>query len=539
MMRRDLLRALLACGVLTITACSDPGGVQHDVEHFSVRYTQVQQLDESGQWVDFDLSEWSSEDPEEISERLSYAERTRVTVEIIARPDEGSFDGFVQVAVVPGDVLSLASERAEVTRRGVRVASGEPTVATVDFEGSFGEARIMVEETGHLPAAPEEAACDDGEDNDGDGLVDYPNDPGCFLRNDDSEQQGSHAVGVSEPVYFSNPRLNDVQGCGLIPTLERQSVTVDRGAMYVTAVTVNGFYVTDFGRYPDGGCDPASGCCDGGRYAHLFAYNFNTPWGLRVCDRLASVGGIVGDFYGFTELNFPHWERYDLDPSTDQLDLMRLEPHDITADDCPILSWEINSSMLTNRILMESYESALVHVTEATLPTEWINCDYNGNGAVAYNAAYDEFAPADEVEAVLGDYFSDYCTPVDGMCSEVECNDTCIAHTCAELTNYREYGQYPVLVGDMPVLVVTSTNIPGFNPYRMALDASGPVTLHRIGGVLKEFAPLDMPWIIEPRCPQDLYIEGDPTFGSYSEEDVPIWRRCVPSEETGDYEDPY
>jgi hypothetical protein len=30
-------------------------------------------------------------------------------------------------------------------------------------------------------------ACNDGVDSDGDGLVDYPNDPGCFAGGDDSE----------------------------------------------------------------------------------------------------------------------------------------------------------------------------------------------------------------------------------------------------------------------------------------------------------------------------------------------------------------
>src|SRR5512140_3034203 len=32
------------------------------------------------------------------------------------------------------------------------------------------------------------AQCNDGKDNDGDGLIDYPNDPGCFSPNQDSEE---------------------------------------------------------------------------------------------------------------------------------------------------------------------------------------------------------------------------------------------------------------------------------------------------------------------------------------------------------------
>jgi hypothetical protein len=30
-------------------------------------------------------------------------------------------------------------------------------------------------------------ACSDGVDNDGDGQIDYPNDPGCISRYDDNE----------------------------------------------------------------------------------------------------------------------------------------------------------------------------------------------------------------------------------------------------------------------------------------------------------------------------------------------------------------
>src|SRR5262249_19509662 len=38
-----------------------------------------------------------------------------------------------------------------------------------------------------LPAAPPPPQCSDGVDNDGDGLIDFPQDPGCFGADDDDE----------------------------------------------------------------------------------------------------------------------------------------------------------------------------------------------------------------------------------------------------------------------------------------------------------------------------------------------------------------
>ncbi len=521
-------RAVLLVLTITLVSCSSPDQPEPDVEHFAVRITHIETLDVTGQW-----SEQSLADP------VPYANRVRVAIEVRPLPSDRAFDGFVRVLVEPGYVVGLTSETHDVSRTGLAVSTGNPGIAVVDIEGAFGDTRIVVEDVGHDPGPAMQAACDDGIDNDGDGRVDYPSDPGCFLRNDRTETPGTHAVGVSEPIVFANPRISNVQGCNLVPDLERQAITVDRGEMYVTAVTVKGFYVSDFS-FLRGGCDPTTGCCDGGRYAHLYAYNFNTPQGMRVCDRLASFGGIVGDFYGFTELNFPHWERYDIDEDpSNGLTLMRLEPRAITENDCPIDSSEIEADDVPNRRLMETYESALVHVVNAQLPTEWINCDFNDNGDAAFNFSYDQLVPADEV-ILPDDLRSAYCPDeATGFCSEAACSEACVARNCAELTTYGEHGQYPILIGEQPILVVTNANVPEFNPYRMALNSDGPVVIDRIGGMLKEFAPLDTPWIIEPRCPQDIYINGDSRFGAFGDDDVPIWQRCVPSEETGDYEDPY
>ena len=506
-------------------SCSDPGFQAGPVEHFSVRIDRVQELDRNGNWVVRDLGGLAA-DP------IPYATPTKVDVTITAVPDNRGFDGYVQIQMVPGNVLSVSSDNAEVLRTNLRVRAGTPTVAQVELDGAYGAARVWVEDVGLDPVPLVGAACDDGLDNDGDGFFDYPMDPGCFLRNDGTEEEGTHAVGVSDPVYFRNPRLAHVNGCDLIPDLERQSIRVDTGELWVTAVTPNGFYVSDKS-FMEGACDPASGCCDGGRFSHIFAYNFNTPYNLRICDRLAFVSGIVGDFYGFTELNFPSWELADLDPITPGMQILRDAPADISADECPLPATAITPDMITQRRFMESLESALVWIDDVVLPRYFVDCDLNGNGQVGYSAATDETVPP---EQVADDQVFDleFCDRGDSECSEMACNDGCVAEEegCAELTTFREHGQYPVRVGEVPILLVTGTNVPQFDP--ITRSRAGNLEVTRIMGVMKEFAPLDSPWIIEPRCRQDIFIEGDDFFRF-----VELHRRCVPSEETGDYEDPY
>jgi hypothetical protein len=42
-------------------------------------------------------------------------------------------------------------------------------------------------------------------------------------------------------------------------------------------------------------------------YNSLFAFNFNTPARMRVCDQVVYLAGTVSEFFGFTELSFPSY----------------------------------------------------------------------------------------------------------------------------------------------------------------------------------------------------------------------------------------
>lgn len=87
----------------------------------------------------------------------------------------------------------LFSTQATSTAQLVLVSrTNDPGRSTVTFtKGSFAyEVAVIAKgSNGHYPAStpPPLAACSDGLDNDADGLVDYPNDPGCSSASDTDE----------------------------------------------------------------------------------------------------------------------------------------------------------------------------------------------------------------------------------------------------------------------------------------------------------------------------------------------------------------
>ena len=345
------------------------------------------------------------------------------------------------------------------------------------------------------------------------------------MRNDGSERPGSHSVGVSEPIRFANPRLSDSQGCGPLPLLQQQVVTVDRGEMYVTAVTADGFYVSDFS-YIRGGCEPGSPCCTGGRYAHMFAYNFNTPYGMRVCDRLAAVSGTVADFYGFTEMNFPSWVMYDVDgdPSNGTT-LMRYSINDERYS-CPIEAHPLTDAELLPGPGDGVLESGFVELVDVELPADadWVFCDLNGDGDVAYRADMDTCVPRSQVRLV-----EPYCTTQD-RCCELECNNACNSRLCAELATIdATVSSRPGRHGPVPRDRGFGARVRSARARSLGPHAHRPHE-RRAPPVRAARFPVDY----GPRCRQDVYIAGFEGF----DVDVEVNRRCVPSEETGDYERP-
>jgi len=221
-----------------------------------------------------------------------------------------SFSGYVRLSVKPGVVSTVSGPNA--VGRNVRLINGVAENVTVGLLAAYGDARIWAEDMGYFPVDPNAVPppqCSDGIDNNGNGLIDFPADPGCAFANDDSEDGGTLATGTSPTLYYAFPRVYDVRGGsqgGTGTSFPHEQVAIDTGygpnaqgnyvfqhSVVVTRISTDGFYVTDI--------DDTRG------FNSVFAYNFSAPANLGVCDRLTSLSGTSSDFFGFTELNFPTW----------------------------------------------------------------------------------------------------------------------------------------------------------------------------------------------------------------------------------------
>lgn len=372
------------------------------------------------------------------------------------------FDGFVRVEVEPGSVSAVVQEGA--LGRNILVTGGSAK-GQVRVTAMYGPSRLWIEDDGFAPVDPNKPpACADGKDNDDDGRIDYPADPGCAFANDDTEDGGTYASGVSEIVHYALPRVADVQGSGTASPYPFQGIQVFTDApqnVIVTRVASDGFYVTDISG-PDGGSNS------------LFAFNFNTPAGMRVCDRLTYLGGTMGEFFGFTEMNFPSYN----------VSFIKQGQGDCQVPE-PVV---IDGATLKDPVLMETLESALVRVEGFTVadffgPTPAVNnhfeagqsnCDLNGDGQV-------DFANA----------------------KEASCSDACSNNPkCSEWTNYSARGNYVVYSGSTVFQVNTGT-VTGFDPLALKGKAIPAVT-----GTMREFSGGNRNWTIETRCPDDLCLTG-------------------------------
>jgi hypothetical protein len=190
-----------------------------------------------------------------------------------------SFNGFVRMSAVPGAVVSVTGSAA--SGRNVLLLNGEALGQRITVDNARGATRLWAEDIGYVPEVPEKPpSCADGIDNDEDGYVDFPTDPGCAFANDNTEGPGTYAAGVSPPVRFQRPRVGDVQGRGASGPYDLESVEVETEVpanLIVTRIASDGFYVTD--------------TTETNGYGHIFAFTFSTPPFLRVCDRITKLAG--------------------------------------------------------------------------------------------------------------------------------------------------------------------------------------------------------------------------------------------------------
>jgi hypothetical protein len=236
---------------------------------------------------------------------------------------DASFNRFVRLSSKPGAIEPLVGP--DVDGRNVLVKNGQSAEVEVRLQNAYGTTYLVADDLGYVPADPlatPPPACSNVIDDDGDGAIDFPADNGCAFANDNDEQGGSFGEGVSAPIYFRLPRIADVRGLKCEPRLgcssngstpyPKEQIQIDTGARddtsfafdtVVTRISSDGFYVTDL-------IDPRMG-----GFNSIFAFNFNAPPRMRVCDRMKTFGGTANEFFGFTQISYPTWTLEDWDPA--------------------------------------------------------------------------------------------------------------------------------------------------------------------------------------------------------------------------------
>jgi hypothetical protein len=354
------------------------------------------------------------------------------TVDIEAHLPDGtldtSFNGYVHLSVQPGTVQDLDVRNVELQNGAVRGVS-VPTVAV------FGEAHIWADDLGYEPTdpnGPTAPQCSNGIDDNGNGLIDYPADPGCYAPVDNTEGLGSYASGASETLYFQLPRIALVRGYdptnggnGNSTSFPHTQVDIDTGwrpntnsyafNTVVIGLTSSGFYAQDLqGDLPM----PRPG------YAGIFAYNFSTPAFMRVCDRLQILSGEASDFYGFTELNYPTWQleywdqnaRPCLVPEPTGLGVCELvDPNALWRDEATLV--RVETAGAVNVHVAGHFGPGDVPLTAgAYVPDkDHSNCDYDHNGKINYADSGSMPSEADCAAACSG---TSSAAPTDPECSE-------------------------------------------------------------------------------------------------------------------------
>lgn len=399
------------------------------------------------------------------------------------------FDGYGRALVEPGAVTGISGEGS--VGRNIAFVDGK-AAGTALVTAVYGPSRLWVEDVGYVPVPPDAPPrCADGADDDNDGLVDYPADPGCAFADDDTETPGTFAAGVSAPVHYALPRIADIQGTGTETPYPFEGIRVNTEGrrVIVTRVASDGFYATDIDG-PEGASNS------------IFAFNFSTPSGMRVCDQLVYFSGTLSEFFGFTELSFPSY------------DVTFIKAGE---GECPVpAAAVIDTTVANDPVKMESLESALVRLEgykiakylasghpvndKGQLTNDFkkgTNCDLNDDGQIDYENQ-----------------------------DEASCSNACSDNPdCSEWTSFQARQTYKLAKDGVQILVQTST-VPDFDPLAH-LDE----VLTALTGTMRNFSGGSLNWTIETRCPDDLVCAFEK---GCAEKILPSTQACVRLRTTDD-----
>jgi hypothetical protein len=471
---------------------------------------------------------------------ITFTKPTPVKLRVEAHRADGTlddgFNGWVRLSVQPGAITVVTGKGA--TGRNVQLAGGVADAVTANLIASYGDTRVWAEDAGYGPVDPNikpPPQCSDGLDNDGNGLVDFPNDPGCAFANDDTETIGTYAAGASNAIYFALPRVADVRGITADPTdpsgktyspgtataFPHDQVSVDTGyrvdknifefSVVVTRIASDGFYVTDLNdtRAKTGGSNS------------IFAFTFNAPPKLSVCDRLTSFTGTSSDFFGFTEMNFPTWgtEEYYLMPDG--------KPNRACMVPDPYL---FDAARLADTTQKFRLIASLVRLVTGDVPTPFDPndglCDTATSTCKPHHhtahvgahfgpgfPAAPDFKPTDSASNcdLNGDAKVDFSAKDEGACA----NNCEADNECVEYSSYAARGDFRVVLHDDTTLDPTK-HIAPYADTSVQVNASTAAEIDPLAlrgqpiraftGTLRYFSGGSQ-FTIEARCPDDIVLD--------------------------------
>jgi len=410
------------------------------------------------------------------------------------RPDgtmDTEYSDTVALSLVPSGMWPNGTENlyglpgqvaGEQSVKIVTLQAGQATDVPVTFQAAFGAMQIMVEDLGYRPKLVTNECLTHGTDcpacwSSGHAELGM----GCLSTDDDNLAPGTGAVGVTRDFIFDTPTVADVQRVdkdhidesplsGYRVLIEGDDANdfsslddcIDgqgqiRALLVVTAVTSQGFYLTDVCN--NGG--PLHAADTWRDFGSVYAFNFNSPENLRTGDCITLLQGGEDDFNGFTELKNPAWSdptcidgQAGCPPACEQF-----LPDPVMLDGATIL----------DDFAMEKLEASLVGAQHVTVG-HTVHCDSNGNGQVDYDIAEEKNCKFD-------------------------CEDD---PDCWVYETYTQYFQYTVNVDGSELAVVTQGVVP-FDPNEHQGE-----TISYVAGTLKQLSFGGPPWILLPRTADDF-----------------------------------
>ncbi|CAN5795346.1 hypothetical protein BH09MYX1_BH09MYX1_31570 [soil metagenome] len=421
---------------------------------------------------------------------INFSPTNAIKVRIEAHRRNGTidteFNGFVRVSIRPGTVYEVGTGS---DGRNVKLVAGVADDVAVSIIASYGEARVWAEDVGYTPVVDltrkPPPACSDGIDNDGDGRVDFPTDAGCFAANDDSETEGTFATCVIDTLYYALPRIADVRGVtstgGTATPFPKEQLRMDTGFdpvtgnfafdVVVVGLTSDGFYATDVQDQKARG------------FASVFMFTFSAPQRLGVCDRLRTLHGTAGDFFGYTEIGFPTWTVEAWDPKA--RNCLVPEPTTLSVAD------------LKDTTALFKNESGLVRVESKGTVAVRVGKHFGPGKPTA-----PDFLPTDDATScdLNGSGKIDFSDP-----NEATCSSACTADPdCSEYQNYLAQGNFSLVVTDGAVSAKAQANGSASADFDPVLSKGQAV--RAFSGALRYFSGGNQ-FTITARCADDVITD--------------------------------